>query len=346
MKPIMPTLIGNRAVANKLGGAILSGTMSHAYIIGGPAKSGKHTLAYQIAASLACENKDRTDLPLPCGTCEACRKILSGISPDVILVNKGEESSIRVHVIRDLRSNVLSYPNDLDVKIYIIEEATKMTPEAQNAFLLTLEEPPPYVVFLLLCERPEDMLETIRSRAPTIRTEPLTAEQIEAFLSKNEITAELMRSSPNDFHEIVMASGGRLGEAIELSDPEKRAKVFESRKHARSFVSAMSRRSSGNDTLDIIEGFPQNRSELADRLSLILTALRDIAVLKKSESAQLCFYHDREAALELSDSFSMFSLMSLIDSCEDARRAILRNANAKLTLYNLVIRGNYGTKQQ
>ncbi len=344
MKPIMPTLIGNRAVASKLGSAILSGGISHAYIIGGSAKSGKHTLAYQIAASLACENKDRSDLPLPCGTCEACRKILSGISPDVILVGGGEKSSVGVDTVRELRTGVLSYPNDLDVKVYIIENADKMTPQAQNAFLLTLEEPPPYILFLLLCERPEDMLETIRSRAPIIRTEPLTTEQIEDFLSKNEATSELMRSSPDDFYEIVMASGGRLGEAIDLADADKRERVLECREHARNFIASMSHRSSGGEVLDIIEGFPQNRAELADRLSLILTALRDLAVLKKSENAPLCFYHDREAALALSDNFSMFSLLSLIDSCEEARRAILRNANVKLTLYNLVIRGNYGTK--
>lgn len=344
MKPIMPTFIGNRALANKLGSAILSGGISHAYIIGGPAKSGKHTLAYQLAASLACENKDRSDLPLPCGACESCRKILSGISPDVILVGGGEKATLGVDIVRELRIGVLSYPNDLDVKIYIIENADKMTSQAQNAFLLTLEEPPPYVLFLLLCERPEDMLETIRSRAPIIRTEPLTTEQIEDFLSKSEATSELLRSSPDDFYEIVMASGGRLGEAIELSDADKRARVIECRDHVRSFIASMSRRSSGSEVIDIIEGFPQNRAELSERLSLILTALRDLAVLKKSENAPLCFYHNRDAALELSDRFSMFSLLSLTDSCENARRAILRNANIKLTLYNLVTRGNYGTK--
>jgi hypothetical protein len=188
------------------------------------------------------------------------------------------------------------------------------------------------------------MLETIRSRAPIIRTEPLTPRQIEEFLESNESTSDLKSTSPDEFYEIVMASGGRLGEAIELSDPDMREYVFAQREHARSFVESMSKRATASEILDIIEGFPKVRSELADRLSLILTALRDLAVLKKSESAPLCFYHNRETALELSDRFSMFSLLALVDACENARRSILHNANIKLTLSNLVTRGNYGTK--
>ena len=207
MKKIMPQLVGNRALADKLGNKILSGGMSHAYIIGGPEGSGKHTLAKLIAASIACECKENGELPLPCGKCSACYKILSDISPDVTVIGTEDRSTIGVEAIRSLRINVLTAPNDLDIKVYIIEDADKMTPQAQNAFLLTLEEPPPYVLFLLLCERPEDLLETVRSRAPTLRTEPISPDEISSFLQGKRETAELFKTAPDEFFETVGVYG-------------------------------------------------------------------------------------------------------------------------------------------
>ena len=343
MKTIMPDLVGNRALAKKLGEELLSSGISHAYIIGGAKGSGRHTLARLIAASIACENKENGALPLPCHRCENCRKIFSGISPDINVIGLGDKATIGVETVRELKLDVLKAPNDLEVKVYIIEDADKMTHAAQNAFLLTLEEPPPYILFLLLCERPEDMLETVRSRAPVFRTEPLSAECIDEYISKDETVANLKNTSPDEFYEIIMASDGRIGRALELCSPDKRAEIIKARGHAKRFISAMSGRPSGTALLDIIEEFPaKSRPELLRRIDLITSALRDLIVLKKSEDAPLCFYHDREAAIELSDLFTVSSLLSLISACEDARNAILRNANVKLTITNLVMKGNYG----
>ena len=342
MKKIMPQLVGNRALAERLGGEILSGGMSHAYIIAGDKGSGKHTLARLIAASLACESKKNEDSPLPCNVCESCRKILAGISPDVITVGTEDRATLGVETIRNLRLDILTHPNDLDIKVYIIEDADKMTVQAQNAFLLTLEEPPPYVLFLLLCERPKELLETIRSRAPIIRTEPVSSEEIAKFLEKDETMQRLKNDSPDEFFEVVMAAFGRIGQALALCDPEVRSEILLARSHVKSFVLSAAKRSGGAALIDIIQAFPQARAELAERLSLIALALRDLALLKKSEDAPLCFYYDREAAIELSDSFTLSAIMTLISHCESARLAVLRNANIKLTLTNLVMRGNYG----
>ncbi|MBE6600559.1 MAG: hypothetical protein E7640_05115 [Ruminococcaceae bacterium] len=339
VKEIMPELIGNRALAERLGGEILAEKMPHAYIICGERGSGRHTIARLIAASLACENKNKDGLPLPCGTCESCRKILSGICPDVNIVGIPEDrATIGVETVRDLRFDVLSAPNDLDVKVYIIEDADKMTEPAQNAFLLTLEEPPQYVVFLLLCENIKAMLETVKSRAPILRTEPLTADQTENFLLKNDDMARLKRSSPDEFYEIVMASFGKLGRALELTDEKARAKVLAERLHVRRFVNAACSHTKGEELLEILQKFPTSRTECTDRLSLILLALRDLAILKRSDEAQLCFYHDRSEALELSDHITLTSLFDLIAACERASDAISRNANIKLTLTNLTLR--------
>ena len=338
----MPGLLGNRRLARKLGDEILAGSLSHAYIISGPRGSGKHTLALNIAAALACENKSKDSLPLPCGRCLNCEKILGGISPDISVIGLEDKASIGVDVIRQIRLDTLKAPNDTETKVYIIEDADKMTVQAQNAFLLTLEEPPSYVLFLLLCERPEELLETVRSRAPVLRTEPLSAEQIADRLAQEPQMAQLKKNSPDEFYETVMAADGKLGTALRLANAERRQEVLDARRHAEEFVVAMSRRSAGSDTFDVLSAFPKGRAEISDRLTLIITALRDLCLLKRSEDAPLCFYYSREDALELSDRFTMSALISLTEACESARLAILRSANTKLTLLNLVSRGNYG----
>ena len=167
MREYLSCVAGNEALRARLGGELARGAISHAYIVEGEAGCGKHTLARAIALAMACEQREGEG-PFPCMSCPSCRKILAGNSPDVITVSREEDKvTMGVDVIRALREDVPLYPNDLDIKLYIIEDAHTMTTQAQNALLLTLEEPPPFVMFLLLTERADALLETIRSRAPT-----------------------------------------------------------------------------------------------------------------------------------------------------------------------------------
>ena len=113
----MPGLLGNRRLARKLGDEVLAGSLSHAYIISGPRGSGKHTLALNIAAALACENKSKDSLPLPCGRCLNCEKILGGISPDISVIGLEDKASIGVDVIRQIRLDTLKAPNYTETKV-------------------------------------------------------------------------------------------------------------------------------------------------------------------------------------------------------------------------------------
>ena len=152
MRQMLDSVIGNSLLKSKLLSDILSDTLSHAYIIEGKKGSGRHTIAYMTAAALVCEKLNDTASPLPCLKCPSCKKILGQKSPDVITVTREDKATLGVDAIRFLRNDVRVVPNDLDYKIYVIEDADTMTPQAQNAFLLTLEEPPEYVKFFLLCE--------------------------------------------------------------------------------------------------------------------------------------------------------------------------------------------------
>ena len=343
MKSFMPVVVANERLRARLCNDISSGKLAHAYIIEGAVGSGRHTLALNIAKAVACENRDANDLPLPCGVCSACQKISAGICPDVITVGREDgKATIGVESARFIRSDVSAVPNDLDVKFYIIEDADRLTPQAQNALLLTLEDPPSFAVFLLLCERAELLLETVRSRAPTIRTEPVPREDMSAHLLSSAPAAvtsaarQLKQFSPQEFEEILTASAGCIGRAYELLDPQRRGAALESRAKVRDFVSCLLDSSAHSALLDAVSAFPQKRDELIEYLDNVTLALRDLIVLKKSDNAELCFYSDREHVFELSQKRSASKLLDFVESCERAIDALNKNANIKLTVTTLI----------
>ena len=334
-------LLGNDELCKRLSSDVLNKTLSHAYIIEGAKGSGKHTLARSVSAALACENSGdgAEGDPLPCGKCLNCRKVLGGKSPDVITVSREEgKAQMGVDVIRGIRENVRQLPNELDIKVYIIEDAHTMNVQAQNALLLTLEEPPRFVVFFLLAETTVPFLETIKSRAPILRLKPLSENLLEANLARlDPAAATLKKEAPEEYAEIVKLSSGYLGQAIELLDEKKRAPRLEARRLAQSFISELSTRKSGRRAVQLIGSFSKQRDILLRQLSELESAARDLIVIKKCEDAPLCFFTSKDEAAELSYKFNTRSLMSLSGAIERAKSRLSSNANVRLTLYSLAI---------
>ncbi|MGE4352477.1 MAG: hypothetical protein AB7D36_00130 [Oscillospiraceae bacterium] len=162
--------------------------LSHAYVLIAPGKY-LETLGRQLAALMLCSENGET----ACGVCKNCRKILSGIHPDVITVtrpldDKGKpKREIYVAQIRDLGADSAVLPNEADKKVYLISDAEYMNLQAQNALLKLLEEPPEYVRFILCVENPGALLDTIRSRCVALYaaaddTCPYFGEQEKAYL--------------------------------------------------------------------------------------------------------------------------------------------------------------------
>ena len=333
MRPAFTDIIGNLPLRRRLCHDVESGSLSHAYIIEGERGSGKHTLALRLAAAIACEHRTDPLRPRPCLECPSCKKILAGNSPDVIYVNKGDKATLGVDEIRILKSDVYVAPNDLSVKLYVIEDAHLMTPAAQNAFLLTLEEPPAYVLFLLLCESTATLLETVRSRAPTLRTEPIEPTQIGEHLRATVPEAKKMYSdAPSEFGELLASANGSIGRAIALLDPKLYKPLSERRKRARTFVRICGEQHKSTAAMRFLLTLPQKRDELTEQCNEILLCLRDLLLCKQTENAPLCFFGDREEACTLAYGFTTPALLSL---CEGVTRAIERlrvNANVRLTL--------------
>ncbi len=333
---IFEGLVGNDELKKKLFSDIISGSLSHAYIIEGKRGSGRHTIAKMTAAALSCENKGNGAMPLPCGECLACRKIFSDNSPDVITVGREEKASIGVDAARFLRSDIRVIPNDLDYKIYIIEDADTMTVQAQNALLLSLEEPPSFVKFFLLCTDAAAMLETIRSRAQILRTEPITASDIDEYITKTYPEAlRMKRSDPALFGELIMTAQSSIGEAISLLEPKNFKKISEMRAVAREFTDAIVKGVDSETAAMLMAKFDSKRDEFSAQLENVLLSLRDLIVLGKSESAPLTFYYDRDEALVLADSVSTKKLVRAYDSVSQTLDSISANANVRLSAIKL-----------
>ena len=339
LKQAFTNVVGNRALRQKLFDHVMQKKLSHAYILEGELGSGKHTVALSLAAALACERKDDSNAPLPCGDCPSCRKILSGNSPDVIYIHREEnKTTLGINVIRELKSDVYVAPNDLDVKIYILEEAHLMTDEAQNAFLLTLEEPPSYVLFVLLCETSATLLETVKSRAPIWRMEPVSPEEIREFLlSHHREAKDLQGSAPQELDELVAAANGSIGRALSLLSAGERKPILRRREAAREFVRLAMGSQNSVAAMKHLLGLGQKREELLRQFQTNLLCLRDLLLLKQTEQAPLCFFADREEALTLAYSFTTPRLLRLCDCIEEACDKLRMNSNVRLTMTALAV---------
>ena len=354
---MMTTIVGNHALLERFERDINEGTLSHAYILEGPTGSGKHTLAQRICSMLACEHGVRratlideaqtsmfdmmaplveeppiSPESVPCGECRSCRKVLEGNCPDIRLIGRDGKASIGVEAVRFLKTDVLLAPNDLNTKIYIIEDAEAMTPQAQNALLLTLEEPPPYVLFLLLSNGVENLLETIRSRAPVLHTACIGEEDMRQYLLNTSPAAlRLHDRSAEEFEAVLLSANGCIGHAIALLDAKARKPILKQRETTDAFLDiCLSRRSA--DVLATIPLFGTKREEVAATIRMIQAALRDLLLLKKSESVRLLYFVNRQEAIDRSDRFPTQALLSLQHATETALQGLERNGNVRITL--------------
>lgn len=202
-------LLGNEQLKKTLTTAISRGRISHFYLICGPEGSGKRTLAQLLSAAILCK-----DAAKPCLQCSACRKVLSGIHPDLITVTDPEHKAIPVDMVRQIRDQMFIRPNEADRKIYIF--AQELNVQGQNALLKILEEPPSYGVFILLSENPDMLLPTVRSRATELRLQCLDRATLQT-----QLQAQFPDASEDALQAAIERSGGYLGQAKALLEQEQ-----------------------------------------------------------------------------------------------------------------------------
>lgn len=210
-------VIGHRAAVDLLRRSIELGQVGHAYLFAGPEGVGRRTLARTFAQALVCQ----ADLSArPCGRCSACRRATRDIHPDVVSVslelqsaNETRESKntrISIETIRELRSSLSLRPLEANWRVAILEDVDLFSLAAYDALLKTLEEPPPFVVLLLIATELDSVPETIRSRCRPVTLEPLSRADVVAALTERGIDPVLAAM-------VAGVTRGRIGQAFALA---------------------------------------------------------------------------------------------------------------------------------
>lgn len=186
----------NDPIARRILEAAGRGTLSHALLFSG---SGDRIAAAQYAAAaMECQGGGQK----PCGTCPACRKVFSGIHPDVITVRDEAHKNLSVDTVRQIRADAYIRPNEGARKVYIFPDCTILTEQDQNVLLKIVEEGPPYAAFLFCAENSSVVLQTLRSRCVELKLHPAVTVEKES----SEAGVELCR----------LLAAGKRGTVTEL----------------------------------------------------------------------------------------------------------------------------------
>ena len=327
-------LHGNTETKKHLAGAILDDLFAHAYIIEGPRGCGKHTLALQLAAALNCQN--RASASFPCGSCSNCSRIFKKNFVDIHYLSKKEgKSTIGVEEIRTMREDIYLSATESCFKIYIIEEAQTMTPQAQNALLKIFEEPPSGVVIFLLCDNMQQILSTIKSRAQLIRMQRLTDDAVRNALLADPAFSSIEKTDPNAFISAVQLSQGSIGRAKEFLSEDQRSVVSGSRKMSKALLSLLVPSKNKFALYSAIQSLPQKRNEFAPVARMVLDGLRDLILSKYSERAPLLFFTDKKEVENLAMKIGQARLLRFYDAFSSAVEKSEKNANMNATLAEL-----------
>ncbi len=323
-------MLGRKREIAHLEKAIQSRKVSHAYIFSGEKGTGKLTLADAFAMALQCENEEER----PCGKCHSCHQADSGNHPDIIHIRHEKPNSIGVEDVREqLVGDIQIRPYNGKYKIYIIPEAEKLTVQAQNAILKTIEEPPEYAVILLLTTNEQVFLDTIRSRCVLLQLRPVPDEQVKSYLMKHI-------QIPDYEADICAAfAQGNIGKAERLATSEN----FNAIK-----ASAMKLvRSAGtmeiNEIIDYVKEVQDYKIEIQDYLDLLALWYRDMVYFKATRDINgLIFKDEIRTIRETVMRCSYEGVEDVMKAIETAKTRLAANVNFDLTmeLLFLVIKEN------
>lgn len=205
-------IVGQGFVVSTLSNALETDKTAHAYLFSGPRGTGKTSTARILSRSLNCKKGPTAS---PCGECPPCVEIANGNSPDVIEIDGASNTS--VNDVREIKDEILYAPQSSSKKVYIIDEVHMLSNSAFNALLKTIEEPPPYIVFMFATTEVHKVPATIRSRCQQFRFRLFTPELIRDKLV--EVAGEMKRDFEDDaLYWIAREAGGSMRDAYTLFD--------------------------------------------------------------------------------------------------------------------------------
>lgn len=312
-------ILGQEAAVRILQDELSSGRIHHAYLFMGKKGTGKKTLAIEFAKALFCQGEGVD----ACESCLSCRKIEHYNHPDLIVTGIEEGDSIKIDQIRELQ-RVLAYkPYEGKWKVHIIEDADRLTPEAANSLLKTLEGPPKYGIIILLAEELDQLLPTVISRCQKIQFNPLTTDIIESKLKEKGYNGENIKL-------IARLADGSPGKAFGLVENEE---FFIYRKNLLDNLYKISELDAVSifQFVDNILSFFNDTDEISI-FNLILSWYRDIILCNQGYFNEIVNYDYIEQIKLSSKYYSLKELISIMELVNNIEGYIKCNVKKDLAL--------------
>lgn len=318
-------ILGHEGIIEHLQNAIAMNRVSHSYIFNGEDGLGKMMLAKAFAKTLQCEAGEST----PCGQCRSCIQADTGNQPDIIYLTHEKPASIGVDDVRtQLVDDIVIRPYSSRYKVYIIDEAEKLTTQAQNAILKTIEEPPAYAVIIFLTSNAGIFLPTILSRCVMLNLKPVKSQLIIEYLMKNcqvpEYQAELCAAFAQ----------GRPGRAVKLAaSPD-----FEDIKND---IIKLLKGIHNIELTELVAAIKQiNGYDISvdDCLDIMTLWYRDILLFKVSRDPNALIFGDEVADIrKVAGKSSYEGLETIMEAFDKAKARLHANVNFDMTMELLLL---------
>jgi len=320
-------IIGQEKAINYLLASIKRGAMASSYLFSGKEGVGKKMAAIELAKALNC--KAIRDNLISCDNCIACKKIEQGIYPDLKIIEP-EKENIKIEQVREFRKDIFVKPFESMKKIYIINHAERLTVDAANCLLKTIEEPPEYAIIILICSNINSILTTIISRCQILYFNEVSSIKIEEALGEKydmEIDKARLMSK---------FAQGSIGKAFKMAVDDD----FFSRRE--SLIKNLAEIIPGKIDCNMFsrkEKFFTDHSIASETLDMLLLWYRDVLMMKALDSEKYIVNDDKLKILkEKANLYSKKKVIEILNYLLKIQEYLKRNANKNIIFESLAIK--------